>query len=219
MSKFVNIHTHNPDSGNNISVKNTYFFTELETQNENLFLSIGLHPWDIEKYEFNVFFDSLKRALNQKKLRFVGEIGIDRAISTDISLQKTIFEKQLLLAEKNSVPVIIHCVRAYSDILQILRKHKPTVALIFHDFRANETIYEQLNRYNSYFSFGKVLFSRTGKVLSYFSNIPLSRKFFETDDADISIEKIYKQAAGLRKMDLEALKSQIFNNFENLIFK
>jgi len=219
MSQFINIHTHSICKNRNICIKNLAFAEEINFySSENTFFSYGLHPWDIENNNLNSFLEKIKKVFEFKKVIAFGEIGLDRAISTDLSLQKQVFIEQLKLAYDLDIPVIIHCVRAYSDIIEILKKEKYSKPILFHDFRANLQTFKQLEGFNSYFSFGKSLFSAQAKTNTYFKDIPLSRIFFETDQADIEIENVYLQAQKMKEMDLGVLKTQIEENFKK-IFK
>lgn len=217
MIKFINVHTHSDCKNSNICIKNNHFLEDLTFQdNENQYFSIGLHPWDISKSDLNTYLTSIKEKLKNKKIIALGEIGLDKAISTNFSLQKKIFIEQLLLAESLQLAVIIHCVKAYSDILEILKKEKITTVLIFHNFTANQQIFNQLMKYNSFFSFGKILFSKKAKISNYFNLISLKRIFLETDDENIPIEDVYLQASKIKKIELHKLKKQINLNFKKL---
>jgi TatD DNase family protein len=49
-------------------------------------------------------------------------------------LQQSVFEQQLLLAQKYNKPAIIHCVAAFQEVIEIKNKLKITVPLIIHGF-------------------------------------------------------------------------------------
>lgn len=216
MFKYINIHTHSSCKNNNICIQSIHFSEVLISSNVNQFYSIGLHPWDITENNSKNYLISIQEKVKNKQIVAIGEIGLDKAISTDFPLQKNVFLEQLLLAESLQLPVVIHCVRAYSDILHILKKEKISIPIIFHDFRANQQIFNQLLKYNSYFSFGSVLFSAKAKIVNYFNEIPLERIFFETDDSDITIENVYLQAAKLRNIGVGDLKQGIYKNYKSV---
>jgi len=219
MNFFVNIHTHTAGKNTNICINNLNFDSKLTiSQSENHFFSFGLHPWDVENANLEHFFLSLEQQIQKKSIVAVGEIGLDKAVVCDFSLQSNVFLEQLKLAQKFNFPVIIHCVKAYLEILEILKKQKVTIPIIFHQFMGNYEIYRQLIKFNSYFSFGKNLFLEKAKFFQYFDKIELSRVFFETDDSEISIESVYEQASKLLNLDIEILKAQAYQNF-NIVFR
>jgi len=220
MNLYVNIHTHTADKNTNICINNLNFDSKLTTSvRENLFFSCGLHPWDVETFDFEVVKMQLVEKIAGKQIIAIGEIGLDKAVACNFVLQKNVFTKQLKLAQQFSKPVIIHCVKAYSEILEIIKQEKITVPLIFHQFMANFETYKQLLKYNSYFSFGKNLFLEKAKIFSYFDEIPISRIFFETDDSEILVEKVYLKASEMLNLDIEILKTQIVTNFDTIFGK
>lgn len=80
---------------------------------------VGLHPENIEE-DFNyTIFDSL-----DKKIVGIGEIGLDYHYTKDNKdKQIEVFERQLDIAEKLNLPVVIHSREAAGDTLEILKRH------------------------------------------------------------------------------------------------
>ena len=120
MYKFVNIHTHK-ESELGISIFNAPL---LEAWSSYKYLSFGLHPWEIEKVPCEEYYSLIRKICKRELLVAIGEIGLDRAISTPLEIQKEVFIRQLEIAEEYKLPVIIHSVRTNSDLLQIKRKQK-----------------------------------------------------------------------------------------------
>lgn len=122
---------------------------ELAEKNENIYAAIGMHPIHIKTdllkikmdeeegafaplgEEFN--YEEYKNlALSNKKIKAIGEIGLDyyyrpktkTRLEEFKELQKKVFLQQLDLARKLDLPVIIHCRMAYNDIYDILKDKK-----------------------------------------------------------------------------------------------
>lgn len=177
----------------------------------NFPFSVGLHPWYVNEMNLkNLKFESFK---DKRNFFAVGECGLDRHRKHNFTLQKEAFVVQLKFASENNLPLIVHCVRAYSDLLMILKSEKFKGILICHDFRGNIHEYNKLSAYNCWFSFGKSLFNASDKLLDVFRNIPLTSIFLETDDSEIPIEKIYLRAAELRSLEPDLLKQRLEMNF------
>jgi TatD DNase family protein len=210
MNNFINIHTHK----NNCPHLNIYNLKYNEKINSK-FYSFGLHPWDINNYNTTDFINKLNILCKNNKIAAVGEIGIDRSIDILIEYQKKIFLKQLYIAENYNLPVIIHCVKAYSDFLKILKNKKNSSVWIFHGFNANLQIAEKLINKGCFLSFGRQLLTNR-KLQDVFKQIPVDNVFFETDDSSEKIEKIYKKAAYIQQINIDDLKTRIFSNFEKI---
>ncbi|MEK7203705.1 MAG: TatD family hydrolase [Patescibacteria group bacterium] len=97
---------------------------ELADKYEGLWATVGLHPNDNLKENFNnEIYEDL---LNQEKVVGFGEIGLDyyrTKKEEDQKFQKERFEKELELATKINKPVIIHCRNAHKDMLKILNSN------------------------------------------------------------------------------------------------
>ena len=106
---------------------------ELANKYLNIYCSIGIHPEYTDSYtEEDLQF--LESCLCQSKVVAIGEIGLDYHYSKENKeLQKELFEKQLMLASKYSLPVVIHSRDATEDTLTILKKY-PEVKGVIHSF-------------------------------------------------------------------------------------
>lgn len=218
MSPFVNIHTHHY-----IDNKDLIQIVNIDIDNLNVdvsyFHSVGIHPWEsLRSTDYSLqTLSTLSQILsfsNSQFLKAIGECGIDRACDIDIEIQKSIFIKQIEIAERHQKPLIIHCVRAYPDIISIRKETKATMPWIFHGFQGNEQTAMQLLRHNGvYISLGDVLFKNEARARRLLEIIPYERLFFETDVAERNIVEIYEKASLLSGTEIETLRNDIFNNF------
>jgi TatD DNase family protein len=179
----------------------------------------GPHPWYLNELDLNRV-ESVIRANHQKNEFFgIGEIGIDRCIEICPLEQTTVFERFLKLAiELETKNIVIHCVRAYSDILAVLKRNKYNGNIIFHDFNANNETLKQLEKFNCYFSIGARLYSKNAKILETIKVIPLERLLFETDDQQkFQIEDIYQKACEVLDINAATLNSQMQSNLSKLL--
>jgi TatD DNase family protein len=212
--KLIDIHTHRANDTLSIQILNV-FAQNLPDAELNSLFSGGLHPWDIDLVNPEECMKAIERFAAQKNMLAIGECGLDRIITTDFAMQEQYFRQQIEIAEKYGKPLIIHCVRAYSDLMKFKKTSKSDLPWIIHGYAGNLDITQSLIRHNFYFSAGERLLkdSRKHDVLRA---IPADRLFLETDDGDTSIAEIYAMAAQVLEMDQETLIQNVANNFERI---
>ena len=211
---YIDIHAHNNYQEENTALLLNVFPQDVQVLNKKGFYSVGLHPWYVNKNTISKDISIVKTASENPHVIAIGEIGLDK--KTDISYydQLQAFEQQLAIAEDLKKPVIIHCVKAYDDILSIRKKSNRSIPWIFHWFNSSEQIAGEILKYNGYLSFGIMLFKENSKAFKVFQQMPLNKVFLETDDLDISILQAYEKAAKRRNIPLEDLTDQILSNFK-----
>lgn len=209
---FVNIHTHTyvPDGSIQVVSLDIGEIGELDRFRETQYLTAGIHPYNAAKYS-GANIEELFHPILQR-LSGIGEIGLDRSIDTSIELQTEVFVKQLGIASKEHLPAIVHCVKAYSDLLGVLKSFRD-ITYIFHGFYGNMQVEEQLLQYKSFFSLGIRELSRPN-ASDKLRQIPLDRLLLETDNKECSIEETYKSTCEFFEIGMTELKEQIFNNFK-----
>ena len=212
--KLIDIHTHRANDALSIHILNVFAQDLFEVERDFPF-SAGLHPWDIDLSNPEECIKTIERFAVQKNMLAIGECGLDRIISTDFALQERYFRQQIEIAEKFRKPLIIHCVRAYSDLMKFKKASKSDLPWIIHGYAGNLDITQSLIMHNFYFSAGERLLkdSRKHDVLRA---IPPDRLFLETDDGDTSIAEIYSMAAQVFNIDQETLTQFITDNFKRI---
>ena len=204
----LNFHTHLSKFSNHCSIRNiSDNFDKIPATG---IFSAGIHPWYIKNNTFEIEMVQLEKALNKLNVVAVGECGLDKACKTDFQLQENCFKRQIRLANILKKPLIVHCVKAFSETITLLQKEKCSVPVIFHGFNKGKILAEQLISKGYYLSFGKHLFET--RTASIFKTLPLTHIFLETDDATINIIEIYKIAAELSGTSVEILTNQIESN-------
>lgn len=150
---------------------------------ENMFLMIGLHPCDVksETYEHELAF--VENKLLEEKFAAVGEIGLDLYWdTTTLELQKYAFIKQINLAKKFKLPIIIHIRDAFKEALEILEKEKDSDLYgIVHCFSGNLEQAKQFIDLGFYLGIGGVVTFKNGKIDKFLKEIPLENIVLETD--------------------------------------
>lgn len=182
------------------------------------FYSIGIHPWHIVKDRVGQDLEVIEEKLQLTECLALGECGLDKRIEIPIELQLSVFEQQLLLAEKYKKPVIIHCVAAFQEVIAIKKELKITVPLLIHGFSKNNLLAKQLLDNEFYLSFGKYLL-RNPDLKEVFQQVPLDRFFLETDTVDESIEEVYALASKYKEIEVADLQVIIEANFKKVFQK
>ena len=215
---FIDIHTH-PDriETETIIVQNIYPGDGFAAFYGRNFYSVGLHPWHLKtSEENNESLRLVEEALDFDHVCFVGECGLDKKIDIDFEEQKRVFKAHIFIAEEFKRPLIIHCVKAYNEVLEMHKKTHPEMPWILHGYRGNVEMTQQLGKRGIMFSFGKSLFDEKSKSIESLKCLPMEKIFFETDEYDKDVEKVYEKAATLKNVSLDILKIEIWNNFNRI---
>ena len=210
---FLNTHTHHLSHQSDVLELYNQFPNELNL-NAKIY-SIGIHPAYINSTTIDEETHLINHHILDKNCLAIGEIGLDKLCETDFNLQIEVFEKQIKIAEENQLPIIIHSVRAYQEILHIRKKMNIIVPFIFHGFNKNEQLLQQIIAQNCFASFGKnLLYNKNLQII--FANLSAKYFFLENDSSEIPIQEIYAFAAELRKISIEELQQQMAENWKNV---
>lgn len=178
-----------------------------EHRPENFF-SAGLHPYAIDKnWELN--FEKVKEISQHQNCLAIGECGLDGLIDVDENLQKEVFRAHILWANEIGKPVIIHCVKRFSELIPFQKIAK--IPLIIHGFNKRENIAEEMMKHGFYLSFGKSVLHGLS-LQAIVKEIPTEKIFLETDDAGFNIEELYEKVAEIKGISVEALHEKILEN-------
>lgn len=174
--------------------------------------SAGLHPKDITE-NWKQDFDNIKKISLDKNCLAIGECGLDGLIATDEALQSEIFKSHLSWAVEIRKPVIIHCVRRFS---QLLHYKNSNASLIVHGFNKKETIADALLDAGFYLSFGHAALENLS-LQNIIKKIPIQRLFLETDDSDFDLFKLYEKVSQIKSLTPENLNDQMWENLNQII--
>ena len=215
---FVDFHTHPFHwESDTITVQNIFPGDGFAAFTGRNFYSVGLHPWHIgKKKENNAALQLMEEALEFDHVILVGEAGLDKIVDTSFKEQQRVFEAQAHLAEEYQYPMIIHCVKAMNEIIELRKNLRPNMPWILHGYNGSVEMTKQLCDSGFLFSFGANLFRENCKSIQSLKYLPLDKIFFETDEWDKDVSNIYKLAAKLKAIDLERLKEEIWLNFNRI---
>lgn len=189
----VNIHTHHPKSG------------------ERTISTLGIHPYDAEGVTTDSIFAIERTALEYDA---IGEIGLDYSANINKEAQILLFKAQLEVARHLNKGVVIHCVKAFEEVMNILSRYNlPFV--IFHGFIGSPEQALRAAARGYYLSFGHRTF-RSPKSIEALKVTPANLLFFETDDSTINIEQIYRQVSEVLGIPVPMLERVTNENFERI---
>lgn len=156
---------------------------ELVEQYEFLYAAIGWHPVDAIDMELKDL-DWIEELSSHPKVVALGEMGLDYYWDkSPKEVQHEVFRKQIRLAKKVKLPIIIHNREATADILMILKEENAAeVGGIMHCFSGSaETALECIEMNFSISLGGPVTFKNAKKPKEVAIEIPLDRLLIETD--------------------------------------
>jgi TatD DNase family protein len=210
-----------------INLNSALKIIEISKKLENVLPMIGIHPSEVDNLN-NKDLNQLEDFIKKEKIIGIGEIGLDYTYKTDKNKQKEIFEKQLQLAEKYKLPVVLHIRETFNEIFGILENFK--VVPIWHSCTGNLEEVEKFLEIGGFISFsGIITFKNADRLREIVKIVPLERIFIETDSPYLTpepyrgkineptyIKFVYQKVAEIKNIEIEKFNNIIRNNFENL---
>ncbi|MDD4026628.1 MAG: TatD family hydrolase [Candidatus Shapirobacteria bacterium] len=189
---------------------------------EKLLASLGIHPMENQDSpaELKKLVDE-----NYKKIVAIGECGLDFSSDFDKEKQIIVFKKQVELAQKYKLPLIIHARKAVDETVEILKEYK-NLSGVFHCYAGgNKRIKKIIDLgENWYFGIDGNLTYEDGLV-EIVKNIPKDRLILETDcpyltpvpfrgeiNSPKNVEYVYKKVAEIWGMSFEETEKIIDAN-------
>jgi TatD DNase family protein len=217
MAKWVNVHTHVKPDVNALCVQHVNA-SEFVPGNTDEMYSVGFHPWYIEESTWKEKYKKLQKEVSDNSVVAIGESGLDKVCDTPFPLQLEVFSAMIDLSETVQKPLIIHCVRAFNEIVECSKKFQPKQRWIIHGFNRNQNIASSLLEQNIILSFGTEVLKENSPALEVLKSVSIDSFFLESDTSELKMELIYERAAMLRNESIEALKESLYTNFKS-IFK
>lgn len=215
---FINIHGHR--QANNIQewVMMNLMAREYPPDDiENGFYSVGFHPYNVGKVDVEDTINKVRLATENPRVFAVGEIGLDKSIEAPMDAQQRIFEAQVEIAEFTDLPVVLHVVKAFNEVIEFAKVHRPAVPMIIHGYNGSPQMAEALLKAGFMISFGEAIAKEHSKIVESLLLVPADRLFLETDEGDLDIREIYHFASEVKGIPEDQLRKQIFENARNTL--
>lgn len=204
---------------------------ELIEEYDFLYGVIGWHPVDaIDCTDEDL--EWIERLSSHEKIVGIGEMGLDyHWDKSPKDIQKTLFRKQIALAKRVKLPIIIHNRESTDDCVEILKEEAAhEVGGIMHAFSADTKTADEIIDMNFYVSLGgPVTFKNAQLPKDIAAHVPLERLLVETDAPYLTphpfrgkrnepahVKLVAEKIAELRGMSYEALAQATTANAEKL---
>lgn len=205
---YYDIHTHSqPVHPEDIAIVNC--LVPALDAGSHQFYSVGIHPWYI--YNVEEQLAGLERQAMLPGVVAIGEAGLDKLAEAPLERQLEVFKASAALAESLGVFLIIHCVKAWDELIALKKELKPRMPWVIHGFRGNAALAEQLIRQGFYLSFGEY-FNPTAVRVAW-----PDRLFAETDDREIDIRTVYDHLSASLDLPLDRFAAQVAENVHNVL--
>lgn len=149
---------------------------------DNIYSMVGIYPTEAKTYSQQVEDKMVELAVNPKVVA-IGEIGLDYYWDkTFVDLQKDVFIKQIKLANKLGLPIVVHDREAHKDCFDILKEHNKNSKVLFHCFSGSVEFMRECVKQGWYIALGGVVtFKNAIKMKDVAREVPLEKLLLETD--------------------------------------
>jgi TatD DNase family protein len=206
---YINLHTHGQSSSREVTSVYNLMLNEKCAPSRGLF-SAGLHPWFADQAPVDLLMQLSHLAENPDFFAY-GETGLDKVCAVPFQLQQDIFKLHLDKAIEKNKPVILHCVKAWDEMIEMTTKY--SITRILHGYNGSIALTRRLVDKGFYFSIGKAVLNPKSKLHSSIHVVPLDLLFCETDDSTTTIQAIYDGLGTALKLNSADLRAVIFANF------
>lgn len=215
---FIDFHTHGASALKGVFQVETIMTHEERAPEEKpgIAFTYGIHPWYLNELNHDKYLASVIKTAADPLVIAVGEAGFDKLRGPSMDLQRKTFEEQVIISEELRKPLIIHCVKAWEELLKANKKLKPQMNWLVHGFRGKKDLATQLISKGMYISFwfDFVLKPESSDLVR---SLPQERIFLETDGADADIKDIYGKVSDDLQISVGELKLRLWNNY-NIFF-
>ncbi len=207
---------------------------EIANANENIYCVVGFHPECVASYKDEMLLE-LEKLCDNEKVVAIGEIGLDYHYEGyDKDLQKEIFIKQLDLARKLQLPVVIHQRDCGFDLLEILKKHSHGIkGIILHCFSESVEMAKEFLKLGCYISFaGTLTFKNARQLPEVAKLVPLDKMLTETDCPYLTphpfrgrrnepsyVTYVVEKLAEIKGMTVTEIEKQVEDNLKRVFDK
>lgn len=192
----------------------------------NAYGTIGYHPDEASSLTEDDFV-LLEQQLKHKKIVGIGEIGLDYYHTKENKeIQKQVFIRQIELAKKYHLPIVIHSRDSISDTYEIVKKYCNSMKVVMHCYSGSLESAYQFTKLGVKLGIGGVLtFKNAKNLVEVVSNIDLSYLLTETDSPYLTpvpyrgkqnkptyIPLIIEKIAEIKGLSVEDVQKQTFKN-------
>ena len=155
---------------------------EISEKFDNVHSMLGIFPTEAKTYTKEVE-DKIIQLSKSKKVVAIGEVGLDYYWDKEnAGIQKEIFIKQINLANKLNLPLVIHDREAHKDCFDIIKEYYKGRKVLFHCFSGSPEFMKECVKQGWYIAIGGVVtFKNAVKMKEVAKEVPLEKLVLETD--------------------------------------
>ena len=163
-----------------IDIKTSKFSIELAEKYDYIYAAVGIQPQEVYKEESLAKIEELAQ---HPKVVAIGEIGLE--YHYDVApkeLQIEYFEKQIEIANKLSLPIVVHNREAHADTLNVLKRTPSIKGGVIHCFSGSVETAREFLKLGYFLGFdGPITFKNAKTAIDVLEYAPLDRILVETD--------------------------------------
>lgn len=179
---------------------------EIAEKYPHVFATCGISPNDIGE-NVDRDLEKIEEISKNKKVVAIGEIGLDYYWNKENKeLQKEVFIKQIEMANRLGLPIVIHTREAVMDTIQILKEHPVLKKGIFHCCPLNQELIKEGLKLGFYISFSGNVTFKNAKSAGCIELVPMDRILIETDSPYLSPEPHRGETNTSRNVKYVAMK-------------
>lgn len=167
------------------NIENSKKAIELASYFDEVYCAIGIHPEEINSISIEDMRYQLIELSKNKKVKAIGEIGIDRYWVNDeetINKQIEYFIAQIEIANELKLPIIVHDREAHNLTLETLKKHPPLYGGVLHCFSGSVEFMNEILKLGFYIGIdGPVTWKNAVGPKEIAKAVPLEKLVVETD--------------------------------------
>ncbi len=212
------------------SVETQYFqkIIDIANSSDDLFCMMGIFPTEAKTWTDDIL-DEMEKFSADKKVVGIGEVGLDYYWDkTFIDKQQDIFVKQIKLANKLNLPIVVHDREAHKDCFDILKDVNKGSKVLFHCFSGSPEFAMECVKEGWYIALGGVVtFKNAVKPKEVAQTVPLSHLVLETDSPYLTpvpfrgkenqpayVKYVAEEIAKLRDISVEEIITTTTKNAE-----
>ena len=160
---------------------------DLASKYPDVYVTIGYHPSEVGTTTFDDIH-LLEEQIKNEKVVGIGEIGLDYHYGKeDIEQQKLLFRRQLAMADRHQLPVVIHSRDATQDTIDILKEF-PNVKGDIHCFSGSVEVAKIYTSMGYFLGIGGVVTFKNSNLYQVIQELGLDYILLETDSPYLSPE-------------------------------
>ena len=213
-------------------LKSSIDAVNIANEYEEVYAAVGIHPSEIKKmgeHDLN----EIEKLLSNKKVLAIGEIGLDYHWDKEEEIRRAqvhYFEKQIELANKYHLPIVIHSRDAINDTLTVVKNHTPKHGGILHCYAGSKEMVKDFSKFGLLFGIGgTVTFKNAITIKEVAKHVDNHMYVLETDAPYLAptphrgemnhskyLHLIAEEVANIRGEEVETVVANSDANFKRL---